>query len=145
MVHWRVQYSRTASRPWTFARGKQMTIAGFTELLLHTDADTPMVDDDQFWLIKPIVDLYGLTHIRNLKFQTDDIGQIDMISATRIGGDTPLCADRRIAFYGGADIPAMHDKLEFRRFVVACKAVDTAHARTPKHRPLLVLGRESVR
>ena len=104
-----------------------------------------MVEDDELGLVKLIVDSDGPTHIRELEFQTDDIDQIDIISASRIGGNTPLCADRGIAFQCGADIPAMDDNLEFRRFVVACKAVDIAHARTTKHRSLLVLRREGMR
>src|SRR5262249_38175776 len=53
-----------------------------------------MVEYDHLWLVKLIVGFDGCTHIRNLEFQTDDIGQIDIIPASRIGGDTPLCADR---------------------------------------------------
>lgn len=61
-----------------------------------------MVDDDQVWLVKLIVKFDGVTHIRNLAFQANDIGQIEIISTSRIGGNTPLCADRRIALSGEA-------------------------------------------
>ena len=38
-------------------------IAGFTELLLNTDAGTAMVEDDQVWLVELIVGFDGVTHI----------------------------------------------------------------------------------
>ena len=53
-----------------------MTIAGFTKLLIHTDPSTTMVDDNQVWLVKPILASDCSTHIRKLEFQTDDIGQV---------------------------------------------------------------------
>ena len=112
-----------------FARGIQMAIAGFTELLLHTDADTPMVEDDQVWLVKLIVGFYGRTHIRNLEFQTDDINQIDIISASRIGNDTH--------FVQTEGLPC--------RVAPISQLWMISSNFGAKHRPLLVLGRESVR
>jgi hypothetical protein len=55
-----------------------------------------MVEDDQVWLVKPIQGFGGPTHIRNPS-SYDDIGQIEIISTSRIGGNTSLCADRGIA------------------------------------------------
>ena len=74
-----------------FARGIQMAIAGFTEVLLHSDAGTPMVDYDQVWLVKLIVEFDGVTHIRNLAFQANDRGQIESISTSRISSCRTKC------------------------------------------------------